>query len=189
MKIDYMALASSLRLSTAVPLVLWDKDSTIADTYHRQPMIELIRAKKATWEEYSLAAVNDTPIESVVKLMWMLRLERHNVVMSGANEISRPVVKDWFQQHHVPYDGLLLRPDGDHTSNPIFKRNLVLALMEYGYVIDLIVDDWPEAAAELRKSTGIPALVVNPCYPEGAPHGHENVWTKDRPQALGRVVR
>ncbi len=51
-------------------VVLWDLDSTLANTSHRQHMVPLIKAHTEggpTWEDYSLACTEDYDAIKVVE--------------------------------------------------------------------------------------------------------------------------
>lgn len=170
MKTDYAKLVAALCLPPGTTVVVWDKDSTLANTLHRQPMIPSIRAGEATWEEYSLACRDDTPIAGAVALMRMLRPVFTQVVVSGSSECARLAAESWAVKHRVPWDRLVLRPDGDHTPNAQFKVAVLRAMKEAGLNVCLLVEDWPEVKTLVEEETGVPVLVVNPCYPPEALH-------------------
>jgi len=157
-------------------VVLWDLDSTLANTAHRQPMIPEIRAKTGpTWEDYSMACTDDTPVEGTVALVRMLASStftdtdgnRHpyrQYGVSGRSEAARGLTLDWFQRYGVPLDGLYLRPAGDRTPNGKYKAGVIKSLRDSGADVVLFVEDWKETAAYIREKTGVPVLVVQGDY-------------------------
>lgn len=157
-------------------VILWDLDFTLADTAHRQPMVPLIRAKAGpTWEDYSMACTGDEPIEGTIALVQLLSSSTYTDVdgnrqpyrqygVSGRSEAARQLTADWLEKHHVPLDGLFLRPAGDHTPNGRYKVGVIRQLREQGVHVALFVEDWAETAQYIREKTGVPVLVVHSDY-------------------------
>jgi len=147
--------------------VLWDLDSTICNTAHRQHMVPAIKAKQGpTWEDYSMACTGDTPVEGAVALVRLLAANR--LVMqygvSGRSEAARDRTLEWFKRYGVPLDGLYLRPDGDHTPNGRYKVNVINQLRDSGVDVVLFVEDWKETAQYIHEMTDVPVLVVQGDY-------------------------
>ncbi len=156
-------------------VVCFDLDSTIADTLHRQWMVEEIKAsrnKGPTWEDYSLACSDDKPIEGTIALTQQLKRNWLVFIVTGRSSAARELTEDWLSKHQVAYDGLLMRPAGDRTPNGQYKIDVINQLRDEGYKPVLFVEDFPEAAEEIRKATGVPVLLVNPGYPDDAPHSN-----------------
>ncbi len=151
-------------------VVLWDLDSTLANTMHRQPMIPLIKAEAGpTWEDYSMACTDDTPVEGAVTLVRLLSHLEPLVAqygVSGRSEAARDLTLAWFARHDIPLDGLFLRPAGDHTPNGIYKVGVITQLRDSGLNVALFVEDWAETAAYIREETGVPVLLVQGDYDE-----------------------
>lgn len=146
-------------------VVGWDLDSTVFDTQHRQHMVPEIKAGNGTWEEYSLACTGDTPILASLVAMRVMRQSSH-VAISARYMCAFDATWNVVREHSVPLEEIYLRPDGDNTDNGVFKVAKLRQLEAMGYHFRLFVEDWPETAAYIRQHTGIPVLVVNPCYPE-----------------------
>jgi hypothetical protein len=152
-------------------VILWDLDSTLANTAHRQPMVPLIRAKQGpTWEDYSMACVDDTPVEGTVTLVRLIAfldplasfVAQYGV--SGRSEAAREVTEEWFKEHGVPLNDLYLRPAGDHTPNGKYKVGVINKLRDEGVNVLLFVEDWKETADYIHEKTGVPVLVVQGDY-------------------------
>ena len=147
------------------PVVLWDLDSTLCNTAHRQPMIPLIKAKAGpTWEDYSMACVDDTPVEATIALVRLLHGTIQQFGVSGRSSAARELTLDWFKRHDVPLDELYLRPAGDHTPNGRYKVGVVRQLRANGLEVALFVEDWAETADYIREKTGVPVLTVQGDY-------------------------
>ena len=154
--------------------VIFDLDSTLASTLHRQHMLDAIRAGEATWDDYSLACDHDEPLPAAIRLARLLFTGGQRIIiLTGRGDIGRHQTGMWLRRHHVPCDLLLMRPRGDHRSNQEYKADVVADILagKHGpYTPQLIVDDYP-AAAETLEPLGVPVLTVDPRYPAGAPYG------------------
>jgi hypothetical protein len=164
------------RVTMKTKVVLWDLDSTIANTTHRQHMIPAIKehAKGGpTWEDYSMACVDDTPVEGTVALVRLLDFLSSPAIpfwqygVSGRSESARGRTLEWFDKHGVPLDGLHLRPDGDHTPNGKYKVGVINKLRDSGKDVLLFVEDWKETGEYIREKTGVPVLLVQGDYAVG----------------------
>lgn len=150
--------------------VLWDLDSTLCNTAHRQPMVPLIKAKAGpTWEDYSLACTGDTPVEGTVALVRLLdQMDPDGVLhqygVSGRSDAARALTLDWFAKHGIPLDNVYLRPAGDHTPNGKYKVGVIRRLRDKGIDVVLFVEDWKETADYIYAKTGVPVLVVQGDY-------------------------
>ena len=155
-------------MTNLTPAVGWDLDSTLADTMHRQPFIDKIRAGRGTWEDYSLMCADDEPVEGAIALMQLMRHhspELEHVVISGRSRCATALTWDWLRTHDAAPDLLRLRPDGDNTPNGEWKVSQIRALAEErGYEVVLFVEDHPGTARYIREHARIPVLGVNPFY-------------------------
>lgn len=154
--------------------IIWDKDSTLADTRHRHHMIDAIRAGAPgapTWDDYSLACTDDAPIEGTRKLMQLLARDHLNIVVSGAADGAGYLISLWLQQHEFPVDQIILRADGDSTPNEEFKTQVIRRLQEQGLLPVLAVEDYEPAARAIREELHLPVLGVTAFYPDLAVQG------------------
>lgn len=177
---DYSALTDQERLDVSLrgqsrhvsPIkpraVAWDLDSTVCRTMHRRHLIPAIRAGEATWDDYSMLAADDEPIQGVVRLMRLLAYNHLNIAISGRSDGALDLTRDWAKRHQVPLDRYELRPAGDRTDNGVFKVQRLRKLTDDGIVVVLFVEDWGPVATYVHAETGIPVLGVNPFDPEPA---------------------
>jgi beta-phosphoglucomutase-like phosphatase (HAD superfamily) len=165
LKTNYARLVDGLRIMRGTRIAVWDKDGVLGDNMQRHSILVEVKAKPPTktWVDYSMAAGADKPIPGTVALMRQMRDHAH-VVVTGTNEPARPVLAAWGKLHDVPWDGLIMRPDGDHSPNPLFKAKVVAAMIAAGLCVDIAFEDYP-AAAEAIRATGVPVVVINPCFP------------------------
>jgi hypothetical protein len=147
-------------LKTAVG---FDIDSCLAHTEHRwglSPMVD----PDSDWTRYCAARLGDSPIRGTVTAARLHYEHRQVHLWSGSEASAEAVTRQWLDLHRVPFDGLRLRPDGDDRSNAELKISWILELRESGIETVLFYEDHPEVAADIEAKTGIPVLVVNPCY-------------------------
>ena len=140
-------------------------------------MVPLIREKKATWLDYSMACADDEPIEGAVAVVRFLHqmmvwtgLTTAKPLMqfgvSGRNASAEDITRDWLKRHQVPLDDVFLRADDDYTENGQLKVKVIGQLRARGYDVVLFIDDWQEAADTIQAATGVPVLVVKGLYTE-----------------------
>jgi hypothetical protein len=149
-------------------VVLWDLDSTLADTVHRQGMIPAILAGgegAPTWEDYSMLCSGDTPVAGAVALLNLLYPSHLQHVVTGRSAVAYGLTRRWLADHSVLADHLEMRPAGDSTPNATFKIGYIQGLQAAGYRVILYCEDWPPIAQEVGEATGVPVLGVNPFYP------------------------
>lgn len=161
-----------------IEAVAFDLDSTIANTLHRQWMVKEIQTKpkfpgQKTWDDYSMACADDTPIEGTVAMMRLIS-SFPIFIITGRSAAARDLTRAWLRMHQVPFDGLLMRPAGDRTPNGRYKVEVLRRLQREGYDVKLFVEDFPDAAEYITEHTGVPCLLVNANYPADAPHQNEN---------------
>jgi hypothetical protein len=147
-------------------VVCWDLDSTLADTVHRQHMVDAVRAGgegAPTWDDYSLQCMNDDPIDGSVALLRLLYPYYLQHIVSGRGEIAHDLTQVWLGRHSIPVDHVELRK-GD-TDNALFKIRYIRHLQATGYRVALFCEDHGPAGEEIEEATGVPVLGVNPFYP------------------------
>jgi hypothetical protein len=163
--------------SRVVDAVGWDLDSTVFDTQHRQHILPLIKEKKVTYSDYSLMCVNDTVLPGRIEMMTAFaQAGLVNVGVSGRNDIALDQTWEVIRKFSVPLDSLALRPEGDYSPNGVYKVRRIREVEALGYKFRFFLDDWREAAECITRETGIPVIILDPCYgPESKIYsaGHE----------------
>lgn len=145
------------------PVVAWDLDSTVRNTVHRRYLLPAIRAGEATWDDYSMLCADDPPIPGTVKLVRLMDDAGYaNIAISGASGAALELTRQWCRKYEVPMDDFVLRPEGDHTPNGVWKTTALDKLKAAGLDVQLFVEDWEAAAKYIAAETGIPVLGINP---------------------------
>lgn len=151
--------------------VVFDLDSTIADTRHRHPMIEQVRNGEKTWDDYAAAAVGDTVVPGTRRLVDLLWPYHEIHVITGRPVSTWEATKRWLVDNKVKADYIAcLTPDGEVPDNDRKLWYLQQARLQDVEVV-LYVEDWPDTVQKVMTDAGVPALCVNPMYPDDMERG------------------
>jgi FMN phosphatase YigB (HAD superfamily) len=138
--------------------VIFDLDGTLSDGAHRQ---HLIATEPKLWDAFHRAAAFDTPIRPMVLLTRMFHATNQRVeIWTGRSDIAKLETQEWLMMHGVPYDRLLMRPEGDHRPDTELKGE---------WLASLNPREWPHLVFEDRtrmvemwRSRGIQCAQVAP---------------------------
>lgn len=87
-------------------IILIDIDHTLADAFHRDPMIGI-----APWDEYHAASHEDDPCHDMVELLHCLN-DKHDIIgLTSRPEKFRGLTMQWLTKHNIHLDDLWMRPD------------------------------------------------------------------------------
>jgi hypothetical protein len=147
-------------------VVVYDLDSTVADTRHRWGLTPR-NDPASDWEKYSLACSGDTALPGTVRRM-ELDWPYHQVhICTGRSRVALERTEQWLLKHVGPFwDHLEMRPARDRTPNGEFKIRYVRKLQAAGLDVVLFYEDWEKSANEIYDETKVPVLGINPFYPE-----------------------
>ena len=105
--------------------VIVDIDGTLSDPTHRVPLIAT-PDKTPDWEAFFEAQQFDAPIQRMISVTNALYHAGCGVILcTGRAERWREMTYKWLHKHHVMYDSLLMRHDGDDREDSIVKRELI----------------------------------------------------------------
>lgn len=148
------------------PVVVVDLDSTLCDTRHRHvlaPKVEL--GVERNWVAYSMACSDDIVIEGTRRTVKVLSVAHDIHLVSFRNNEARERTMDWLWKNDVPYHSLKLKMPGEFDNqHDDYKVDYVKRLQAQGHEVVLVIDDWPGLAPAMLRETGVPVMVVNPCY-------------------------
>lgn len=147
------------------PSVVWDLDSTLADTRQRRHLCPTVDPER-TWAEYAMACGQDRPFSGAVTLNRMLYDAGYvqHILTWRPWTVLEPTIR-WLAANNVLYDVLRLRmPDDPHDST-VFKLDYLERLRSLDRTPALVIEDWPAAAVAI-EAAGFPVICVNPCYGE-----------------------
>lgn len=138
-----------------IETLLIDLDDTLCDTAHRHHL-----AEESKWEEYSLACVDDPPIEFTIDLVRHWDATYDIWLVSGRSEVAITQTKDWLARNGVPWFGITLRKVGNRDNNAKFKRKVALGILARGGNIKWAMDDNPGVIPVYAK-LGIATLLID----------------------------
>ena len=148
--------------------VVWDLDSTVADSRHRHHLRPSQPENRGnpefTWTRYSLACSGDAPMAGSVALMRLLWPYHVQIAVSGRSQEAQELTEEWAATHDVPLDRIILRGTGNYTPNGLLKVQRIGDIQQQLRVV-MAMEDWAGDAQEIRAAfPKIPVLVVNPEY-------------------------
>lgn len=153
-------------MTHSTKVAIFDADSTIFDTSHRQHLSP--RADPdATWESYALHCHADDVFPGVVSLIRLLHEAGVTIVVVSARpKVALEATQSALAKHNVPVDIIrLLNPDDPdewHEDHTEFKRQVARIIKDApNSQVVLAVEDWPHLAA-MYHDEGIPSICVNP---------------------------
>lgn len=147
--------------------VVFDLDGTIANIDHRRHLVEVTQPPKLVgephrpvirpdWKAFFRACVDDTPNLQVIYLMNLLHHNGNIIdIWSGRSDVVEPETIAWLERYKVPFNRLVMRPQGDFTPDESLKRSWIL---KHGRP-DLVFDDRGKVVA-MWRSLGIPCFQV-----------------------------
>lgn len=133
-----------------------DMDGTLSDDRWRREALP-------DWDAYHAGAPDDKPRPAVLQFLQRLyESPGHGatVICTGRPEGFRGSTLDWLDRHSVPYDYLLMRPNGDYGPTPEVKLALIRAFLP-AYAPNLlglgqhpIILDNSQKVADLLRTEG-----------------------------------
>lgn len=127
--------------------ILVDVDGTLALMKGRSPY-DTAKADKDL--------LND-PIAEVVS--WASDADFRVIIMSGRDSKFRDLTEQWLTKHHVPWDGLYMRPEGDKRNDAVVKLELFDNHIRDVYNVKFVLDDRDRVVKMWRK-LGLTCLQV-----------------------------
>lgn len=145
-----------------MPTITVDIDSTLADTTHRQHLINTEHRDETDWTAYAKACAHDQPTD-VVTLVDLLGVDHDIVLVTSRPEAARPETVAWLDLHKIVYDDLVMAPD---TTDPTGFKVEAIRKINSEYPVALHLDDWWGVGQAVRDELGIPVVIVRVYPPE-----------------------
>ena len=142
--------------------IVFDLDSTLADTTHRNHFI-LDHVPKR-WDAFYRACVDDPPIKHTIELLKTLANSGHEVeIWSGRSDIVYVQTMEWLRNNKIhDYDirRILMRRAGDHRSDVRLKSGWLHELHPDSYP-DIVFED-RNRVVEMYRKNNVPCFQVAP---------------------------
>lgn len=104
-------------------IVIFDIDGTLADISARQ---HHLMKKPKDWKAFFQGMAKDKPIAPMLRLCNTLFEAGFQIILcSGRPEKYRQETEAWLANNGVNYHDLLLRPNDDHRSDVVIKREML----------------------------------------------------------------
>jgi len=139
--------------------LIFDVDGTLMNIEHRR---HLVSDGNNDWKTFLDPKVmeGDTPNTIVVEIAQNLRDKGAEiVVVSARNERHREVTEQQLRDANIEFAHLFLRADEDFRSDDEFKRDVLNALRNEGWIPDLVFDD-RDRVVSMWRAEGIPCFQV-----------------------------
>ena len=137
-------------------IVISDLDGTISDAEHR---VHLMREHPKDYDTFFAEARNDGPIEAVITVLNALKQAGHEIhIITGRSEAVRADTLAWLEEHSVPHDRLLMRPEHNFTPDDRLKKDWFLS--DYRPEDVLLVLDDRSRVVRMWRQLGLTCLQV-----------------------------
>jgi len=115
---------------------------------------------KQQWDDFYDQCIHDEPNKPVVAALHAHRNAGNQIVIfSGRSKRVESLTRDWLSKHSIPYDALIMRPDGDNTPDDVLKSTWLDKYFPAFSKVLCVYDDRDKVVAMWRKR-GIPCFQV-----------------------------
>lgn len=122
------------------PTIVMDCDGTLVDV---SSIRHTVTGNSKNFDAFHRESVNCPPIEWVVRDAEAFAFLGYQVIqVTARSEKYRALTSWWLADHHVPSDGLYMRPDGDYRPDYEVKKEIITRLLKR-YDIQASYDDNP----------------------------------------------
>ncbi len=142
--------------------VVFDIDGVLSDATRRQRFLEQGRRD---WDAFFEACGEDPLVEEIGKLLDLLDSDLQVVLLTGRPLRVRPQTVAWLHRYGVRYDLLAMRDHGEYARVTVFKRRTVDELRDFGFDLQLALEDDPENQA-MFEAEGVPCIYIHSGYYE-----------------------
>ena len=120
-----------------------DADERVIDDIPNTPVVELVK-------HYKEAPYGSNPY----------KYERNIIIVTGRSESARIGTEMWLKKYGVPYDEILMRPNGDMTKGDELKQILYDNEIKDKYYVDFVLEDSTKVVKMYRR-LGLTVLQPN----------------------------
>ena len=132
----------------------------LADAEHRQHHLD---PPWRDWDAFFAEAGGDDVFEEMRATLDLLREDLVVALLTSRPTWIQRDTHRWLGVHDIRWDLLIMRPMGDFSRSPAFKRYETQSLVERGYTPRLAIDDDMRNVRMYRKE-GLPTLHLESGY-------------------------
>ena len=105
-------------------LVIFDLDGTLANVKHR---LNLLAPPSPDYSSFDAACIFDEPIASTVAIAKAFHSSGFQIwILTGRSQNYESQTRGWLHKYQIPYDKLLMRPNGDRQPDYKLKKDWAL---------------------------------------------------------------
>lgn len=137
-------------------IAIFDLDGTLCDNQHRAHL-----AHEKRWDDFNAACYLDTIHPHIEAILRGLAATHLIVLLTGRDGKYLDTTRQWLRDHEIPYDFLLMRPEGQyHIADHDFKW---LVINQHFNVqnIAMVFED-RQRVVDMWRAHGVPCLQVAP---------------------------
>lgn len=142
-------------------IIIVDLDGTLCNSSHRDHL-----AQQKLWDEFNAAAANDQPWEDVATLIAAMQPEGYKFYgLTGRSQKWHNLTVGWLLNQGIMLDALIMRPEGDFTSDHDLKPKMLEAVfgtMESALNRVLFILDDRDKVVEAWRNHGFRCWQVQP---------------------------
>ncbi len=140
--------------------VVVDIDGVLSDAASRQHYLEQPRRD---WRGFFAACGDDPVIEEMHVLLSLLDPTLQVVLLTARPMFVHELTEAWLRRYDIRWDLLVMRPYGEHDVSREFKERAVGELRDYGFTLELAVED-DRRNVEMLRAAGIPCMYMHSGY-------------------------
>lgn len=100
--------------------IITDLDGTLCNIDHRVDY-----AKAGLWEEFHQRCYDDLAHPEVAEFLQHIGKHFELLAVTGRNDKWRLITQTWLNEHEIPIDALLMRPDDDYSPDNVLKLQMI----------------------------------------------------------------
>lgn len=139
--------------------IIVDIDGTLADATHRKHLVD--GSQKKDWAKFYDMCDQDEPHYDIIEIVGELGRNKEVYLVTGRVERVREKTEEWLDEFDVPYDYLLMRPDGDYTPDHVLKIQMATKAGLSPDNVSVVLDDRTSVVNAWREA-GYRCLQVAP---------------------------
>jgi len=139
-----------------LPIYLFDIDGTLADNDHREHYLTVPEGQPKDWKSFWNAQPQDTVHEAIATIARLLTDAGgyRVILLTGRPETYRRVTETWLDKWNIPYEKMIMRPEGNREDDTTLKLKLIKEYFTPGECnqIKLIFEDRQRCVDSMRAA-------------------------------------
>jgi FMN phosphatase YigB (HAD superfamily) len=141
--------------STKPKALILDMDGTLCDV---SSVRHYVTGESKNFDAFHRASLFCPPNDWVKQIAVNIK-GAQRIIVTGRMNRYRPTTSNWLAKHEVPFERLIMRPEGDQRPDYEVKEEILLDKILPYYDVILAVDDNP-AVIQVWQEHDIPVVIV-----------------------------